>query len=425
MNLFGNYRNIKVIICVLMTSIALILRDIVGIDINQYVIFLFMSIFFIVLSKRDAHLYLAYTCGIIFGVNAYILLIGMLTIILKDFRQIKKDITFLLFFLILFLWEVCNTFLNYSSPEFSVLLLYAAYLLVFFYYFFISKVRPENKDTLLYYSLGLGVALLIVSIGILRNPMELIFDSNAESRAAMGFVDNQTRTHFYANANTIAYFSIVLLSLVLSLRKSIFKPNALFYSLLIISLLAGVLSTSRTWILLCIMILITLFLLGSSSTKFKSILISLAIFVVIVYFFPNFVTVAFDGFRSRFELGNIETAGNRTELMKEYSMFMTTHPEYVLQGTGAVYYKSIAQCSNSIHNAFQQIYVSYGLLGCVFFLLSLFISLRQREPNNSIIYYVPFISAIMFVQSIQFLNPFYLMIPIALTSVAFKIRTDI
>ena len=424
MNLLSTSQYSKnLLISIILTSFLLIIRDIIGININQYVIFLFMSLCFIVLPKREVHSYLAFTCGIIFGVNAYILIVGIGAILLKDFENTSKNLYFILFFIILVLWEVFNCFFHYTSPQFSIILLYAANLIIFFYYFFTNRNNAYNKETILFYVIGLGVTLFILSVGVLQNPLDVVFDSASDVRGTMGFSEDQTETHFYANANNLAYLSIVLLSLILSLRKQIFNSSILFYTLLFISLLGGILSSSRTWIILCALVFIIIFLMVNFKSKLKAIAISTVIIAVLIYLFPNFIIVAFDGISERFELDNLDTAGNRTELLAEYSDFMSEHAEYTLTGTGAIYYKNIAQCSNSCHNAFQQIYVAYGILGCIFFISAFIISIRKRENSCSFINYIPFISAIIFIQSIQFLNPFYLMIPIALTSVAYKIRS--
>ena len=423
MNFLNNSQDRKYLqISIILTSLLLIARDIIGVNINQYVIFLFMSLCFIVLPKREVHSYLAYTCGIIFGVNAYILIVGIGAILLKDFENVSKNLSFITFFIILIFWEIFNCFFHYTSPQFSSILLYSANLLIFFYYFFSDKTNSYNKETIFFYGLGLGITLFILSVGVLQNPLDLVFDSTSDVRGAMGFSEDQSETHFYANANNLAYLSIVLLSLVLSLRKQIFSSSVIFYPLLVLSLLGGILSSSRTWTILCALVFIVLFLYINFKSKVKAIAISVLILAVLFYLFPNFLYVAFDGIQERFELGNLETAGNRTELLEEYSDFMSEHSEYALLGTGAIYYKNIAQCSNSCHNAFQQIYVSYGILGCIFFIISFFASFQKRENSCQFINYIPFISAIIFIQSIQFLNPFYLMIPIALTSVAYKIR---
>ena len=415
---YSNY----LLISIISTSLLLIARDIIGVSINQYVIFLFMSLCFITLSKRDVHSYLAFTCGIIFGINAYILLVGIGALFLKDFTNTSKNLAFILFFIILILWETFNCIFHYASPQFSIILLYAANLLIFFYYFFANKNSAYNKETIFFYSIGLGLTLLILSVGVLQNPLDIVFDSTSDVRGAMGYTEDYTETHFFANANNLAYLSIVLLSLVLCLRTQIFQSKIIFYVLLIISLLGGILSSSRTWVLLCALLLIILFLLINFKSKLKASVVSAIILALAFYLFPMFLNIAIDGIRDRFELGNLETAGNRTALFAEYFNFMSNHSEYILSGTGAIYYKNIAQCSNSCHNAFQQIYVSYGIFGCLFFIAAFSISIRRREMSSSFINYIPFLSAIIFIQSIQFLNPFYLMIPIALTSVAYKIR---
>lgn len=422
MNLFANSTHSNsLLISIIITSLVLIIRDIVGIDINQYMIFLLMSVCFIILPKRDVHSYLAFTCGIVYGVNAYILLVGVCTILLKDSKIISKNFCFILFFLILIFWEIVNCNVHYLDPQFSNILLYAANLLVFFYYFLKPKRIASNRETLLFYSIGLGLTIFIICVGILRNPLDLVFDTASDVRGAMGFSDDHNETHFFANANNLAYLSIVLSSLVLSLRKQIFHSNVVFYTLLILSLLAGLLSSSRTWTLLCILLFILLFLLINFKTKLKAVIISFVIVAIILSIFPNFITVTFEGILGRFELDNLATAGNRTNLFNEYSNFMSSNSEYTLTGTGAIYYKDIAKCSNSCHNAFQQIYVAYGLLGCIFFISAFFMSIRNRERSCSIINYLPFIFALLFIQSIQFLNPFYLMIPVAFTSIAYKI----
>lgn len=381
-----------------------------------------MSLCFLFLPKREVHSYLAFTCGIIFGINAYILLVGIGALFLKDFKNTSKNLAFIIFFVILIIWEIFNCFFYYPSPQFSIILLYAANLLIFFYYFFTNTSNVYNKETIFFYSIGLGVTIFILSVGVLQNPLDLIFDSTSDIRMSMGFSEDHTETHFSINANNLAYLSIVLLSLVLFLRTKIFQSRIIFYALLIISLLGGILSSSRTWILLCVLVFIVLFLFINFKSKLKALAVSVVILVLALYLFPMFFNIAFDGIRERFELGNLETAGNRTVLFEEYSNFMSEHSEYILTGTGAIYYKNVAQCSNSCHNAFQQIYVAYGIFGCLFFITAFFISIRRRETSSSFLNYIPFISAIIFIQSIQFLNPFYLMIPIGLTSIAYKIR---
>ena len=127
-------------------------------------------------------------------------------------------------------------------------------------------------------------------------------------------------------------------------------------------------------------------------------------------------------FMNRLELDNISTAGNRTVLMKEYFDYMSRHVDYMISGTGAIYYKEITRCSNSCHNAFQQVYIAYGILGCIFFALTAVKSVTNHHASSNILNFLPFIVALLFIQSIQLLNPFHLMIPLAVSSLAYKIN---
>ena len=423
-NLTGDFiaTNKKLIISVLLTSIILLIRDVGGVDINQYLLFALMSIIFVSLKKSETILYLAFTCGIITGVNGYILLVGLFSVLFKDksYLQYHKSFFFLAIFILL--WESFNCFSYYPLTQLSQLLLYWGYLLIFFYYLMIDKDKMENKHVILFYSIGLSITLLVISIGVLQSPIDMIFEGEGEVRAAMGFGEDKASTHFVANANNLAYFSIVLIALIVSLKKQVFSSNIIFLTLLIIAVLAGVLSRSRTWLMLTTVLIFIEFIYrkGTARIKFLSSCISLGF--IAFYFFSDFIDSAIDGFMTRLELDNISTAGNRTVLMKEYFDYMSQHIEFMFSGTGALYYKEITQCSNSCHNAFQQIYISYGILGCMFFGATFLKSIANHHKSSNILNFLPFIVALFFIQSIQLLNPSHLMIPLAVSSLAYKIN---
>lgn len=423
-NLTGDFiaTNKKLIISVLLTSTILLIRDVGGVDINQYLLFALMSIIFVSLKKSETILYLAFTCGIITGVNGYILLVGLFSVLFKDksYLQYHKSFFFLAIFLLL--WECFNCFSYYPLTQLSQLLLYFGYLLVFFYYLMIDKDKMENKHVILFYSIGLSITLLVISIGVLQSPVDMIFEGEGEVRAAMGFGEDKASTHFVANANNLAYFSIVLIALIVSLKKQVFSSNIIFLTLLIIAVLAGVLSRSRTWLMLTTVLIFIEFISRKGTARIKFLSSCIALAFIAFYFFSDFIDSAIDGFMTRLELDNISTAGNRTVLMKEYFDYMSQHIEFMFSGTGALYYKEITKCSNSCHNAFQQIYISYGILGCMFFGATFLKSIANHHKSSNILNYLPFIVALFFIQSIQLLNPSHLMIPLAISSLAYKIN---
>ena len=414
--------NKGLVISVLLTSILIFVRDVMGVNINQYLLFVLMSIFFVSLKKNSSTLYMAYTCGIITGINGYILLVAIISIILKDIDYLKKNKSFVFLSVFILLWECFNSFSYYPLTQFGQILLYFGYLLIFFYYVMIDKDKKENKQVILFYCIGLSVTLMIICVGVLRNPLNLVFEGEGEVRAAMGFSGDSTSTHFVANANNLAYFSIVLFALLISLKKQVCSSNIIFWFLLIIAILAGILSRSRTWILLTTILVLVEFISRKGMEKIYFILSGVLLVSIAFYLFSDFVNPAIDGFLSRLVLDNMRTAGNRTVLMKEYFDYMSRHFEYMISGTGAIYYKEITNCSNSCHNAFQQVYIAYGILGCIFFLAVIIKSIANHHPSSNIFNYLPFLFALLFIQSIQLLNPFHLMIPLAVSSVAYKIN---
>lgn len=414
--------NRNAIISVLLTSIILIVRDVAGVDINQYLLFVLMSLVFVSLNRSDSMMYLAFTCGIITGVNGYILLVGIFTVIFKDNSYLQHNKSFIFLATFVLLWECLNSCFNYQSTQLDQILLYFGYLLIFFYYLMMNKNVEENKRVILFYSLGLTLTLLIICIGVLKNPLSMVFEGEGDVRAAMGFGEDSSTTHFVANANNLAYFSIVLIALLISLKKQIFSSNIIFLTLLTIAFLAGLLSRSRTWIMLMSVLIMVEFVSRKGKAKLKFLFSCIVIALVAFYFFSDFISSAIDGFLVRLELDNISTAGNRTVLMKEYFDYMLRHVEYMFTGTGAIYYKEITRCSNSCHNAFQQVYIAYGILGCVFFMSTIIKSLADHHVSSNSINYLPFMVALLFIQSIQLLNPFHLMIPLAVSSLAYKIN---
>ena len=419
-DLIANYK--KAILSVLLTSGILLVRDVAGVDINQYLLFVLMSLIFVSLSRNDAIMYLAYTCGIITGVNGYILLVGLFSVLYKDRTYLHHNKSFIFLAIFVLLWEGQNCFSYYQDTRVEQLLLYFGYLLVFFYYLLMNKDKEENKQVIFFYGIGLAVTELIICIGVLQNPINMVFEGEGEVRAAMGFGEDNSSTHFVANANNLAYFSIVLIAILISLKKQVFSSNAVFIALLVIAVVAGMLSRSRTWIMLTSVLVFIEFISRKGTARIKFLCSGAALGLVAFYFFSDFIDSAIDGFMNRLELDNISTAGNRTVLMKEYFDYMSRHVDYMISGTGAIYYKEITRCSNSCHNAFQQVYIAYGILGCILFALTAVKSVTSHHASSNILNFLPFIVALLFIQSIQLLNPFHLMIPLAVSSLAYKIN---
>ena len=412
------FKDRSFIISIIILPVILVFRDILGINVNQIMIFMTMAISVIVLPFRSALCYTAFSCGIIAGVNAYFLGVAFILLLVKS----KRSISFvrLLPVILLLVLEFLNNILILGNVNFAQLLLYASYLSIFFYFLCLKGDSILYREITVSYILGLAITLLIISFSILQNP--LIFQEGEElARGSMGVIDDDTSTHFALNANTLAYFSIALL-VILFLGYNNLKINKyLFYILLLISVISGVLSQSRTWLILVCVIFVMLIFCLNIRGKFKLLFLSMVFSLTAIIFYKDFIYIIYDSFFSRFNELNIETAGGRTEIFRNYNVFMWSNPQYVLTGTGCLQYKQVAGIENSCHNAIQQIFVSYGLVGLLIFVISYVRSMKIGNTRTSFISYIIALTPILFIQSIQFLHPHYLMLPVAMCVIASRI----
>ena len=71
-----------------------------------------------------------------------------------------------------------------------------------------------------------------------------------------------------------------------------------------------------------------------------------------------------------------------------------------------VEYRTILNVFNSIHNATQQIIVCLGIPGSVLYLIALLLPVfKVIRHKVELVYWIPFLGIVVFLQSIQFLNP--------------------
>ena len=275
-----------------------------------------------------------------------------------------------------------------------------------------------------YLSYGLFVTVSLVSIGVLKNPLDSVFFQEGASRAVMGVVDSDKLTHFALNANELAYYSVVLISILFLGRNRIKAPLLIYFVMLSAAIVSGLLSQSRTWVMAVILMVILYILQGSFSNKLKFMFWAILFIFLLYNVHSQFFDMATEGIQSRFDDASIKTAGNRTALFSEYNNSFFEHPEFWITGTGAMYYKDVIKASNSIHNGAQQIYICYGILGVLVYLSAIVVYYKKNciGIKRGIISYIPICTTLFFIQSLQFLNPFHLMLPVALTTYAIRKR---
>ena len=149
--------------------------------------------------------------------------------------------------------------------------------------------------------------------------------------------------------------------------------------------------------------------------------ISLALLIIIPYLQQE--TQIFNAFTERFEDDSMVTGTGRTDILLDYMNFLMDNPLRLLFGTGSVFYKNVCNLDHSMHNGTQQILVSYGLIGFLPMLFVLFSPVFDYFKKNKfkLAKILPLITVVLFVQTIQFLNPNNLILPFAVAMLYMKI----
>ena len=325
--------------------------------------------------------------------------------------------------LVIALWEIIMSFFVTKVN----LMNYVIYLCTIFLCIYMMHAEDVDYKQCCYaYIAGTMVLLLAVMTTAIQNTsLEAVLGGEVrigayEEREALG----GKIAVLSENANSLAYYALVAIVLAFSLIKS----EKLFGKILLTAAtlfgtVVGLFSVSRTFL---IVLILSVFLVFATRYNGKQkILLAVALGTILWIGIPYLLrsTELFDAFESRFDSDDMESGNGRINLFVEYMVFLWNNTARLFFGTGAIHYKEICQCSNSLHSGIQQFLVSYGLIG-FFPMLYVFIKpvLAYFKKNRFILQkLVPLICVVVFTQTIQFLNPFNLMLPYGIAIMYMKI----
>ena len=119
------------------------------------------------------------------------------------------------------------------------------------------------------------------------------------------------------------------------------------------------------------------------------------------------------GYITRFTDDTMTTGGNRTDKLAEYLDKFLSNARVMIFGAGCVEYKTVLDMELSVHNGTEQLLVCYGIVGTVIFLYGMLNPLLKNCKNKHVgaVYWIPTIVTLLYVQTIQFVAPTYLLMP--------------
>lgn len=407
-----NFRGKGLLITFAMGLILMLaIRDIGELSLNKYFFFIYTTVFMCV-AKRETLIYmLCFMYPLLWGLpGTYILLVAVILYFMKTRTFQKNAVILSLFFVILeILAMMC-----YPKLDITEVLQYICTIVLFFTLLFDNKEMDYRRAIELYYY-GSAVLCLILMINTLATAPSNWLDLFAKGWFRFGDVQEKENIDMIlrVNANTLAYHSVVGMACGLVLFQIQPQKTLRIFTvaIMIIHFIAGALSTSRSWMIVtAVMVLLMMFY---STKSWKTVLATALCLIVVVWGIAWYLEQnpsILEGFVTRLTDGTMQTGGGRSDVLNEYWNAFSGNSRYWIMGTGVTQYKEVLGETGSVHNAFQQIVVSYGIPGASIFLIGM-ICPGLKLARKELLYWIPFIVLLLFVQTIQFINPYTLMFP--------------
>ena len=403
-----DYKSVVFFIVVALISLLLYRRDIGGVQINKFIFLAIISIYALIADYRHVMMLTAFVLPLTNGLPGnFILPILCVFLVLKGGKKLQIPRLALVAFLLIITSEFIHIMMLSTAPDIPGFIGYCAAIFLMLFVGGADLNESDNWRNALWFSIGSAIMLSIImmnfSLILQTDIMDLdvrVGDTNAYS----GYEGMSLQT----NANNIGLYSIAAISISFALWYYKKIPIWLLVLIAIPSFIVGINSFSRTWAL-CLVLFGFLFLLFRRGKSFAPIVVLAVAIIGVYFFFTNYSSKALEVFIQRFSGDN--TAGGRTTLFTAYNDWMFTNTWSLIVGVGAQTYKEVTNLMNSTHNAFQQILLAYGLPGLAFFLYLFYKCIKKWHTPKERMVYMPLIVVLVFLQSLQFLNPVYCMFP--------------
>ncbi|MBP3763133.1 MAG: hypothetical protein J6I49_04530 [Bacteroidales bacterium] len=387
-------------------------RDVGGTETNKFIFLGITVLYALVADYSHLMMATAFLLPLANGLPGnYIFPILCVLIWIKGRKMIHASSIVWVSFALIAVSEIIHIFGFSSQPSIPSYLGYCAAIFLLLVIGGSDVNASDNSKNALAFCIGSAVMLFVILLKFSLMTNVDIYDMESRVGNAGQFYGEERMT-LGTNPNNIGLYSIATMTMAFALWYYKKIPIWLFAVLEIVAFVSGVSSFSRTWMLCLVLFgLLYLFLNKGGGRKSSSLVIFILGIVGVYYFFTRYCSSALEMFTDRFSDSSVDTAGARTVLFAEYNKWMFSHGWALLFGTGAQCYKEFTMIFNSTHNALQQIFISYGLPGLFLFLYLLYKSIKKWHVRHEYMVYLPMIVIAFFLQSSQFLNPFYCMFP--------------
>ena len=404
----------KVLIGMIILFSALLgIRDIGEIAVTKYIFVVLVGSFFLAMKPETLIASLCFFMPLFNGLPGnYIIFLWIIVFTIRT-KIVKKRVMIL--FVVYVLAEMIS---NIGLTESSIvdILSYLACLYLLFLMLHEESSRLDRIKCLECYFFGVFLFCIITLFSTLAYAPSNWLELFSKGWYRFGSLVGVNTMHIGTNANELAYYALVgfCVGLVLlTIETTNMIRRYILFAMDLSIVLIGALSTSRSYILILTLIVCLYFLISKKSIKGILVIGAAIVLIVGVISYINFAYPEFlEGFTARFtDSSTMSTGGGRTTLLHDYWNVFFSKLRFIFLGTGVVGYKEATGLYHATHNMLQQIIMCYGIpLGIVFLLVLLRPIIKYFCRINSKVLVLPIVAVVLFTQTIQFLNPWSLML---------------
>lgn len=415
----NRYIHLRFCILLVLFVILLFMRYAFQINISKGTLTVFIAVIALTGNRNEI---LAVTMSCIPLHNAVDLFVSvgicMIAYILKNSKFIKVNSAAFITLLII-TWEYIHCF-NYG---FSIKLFIVSIIPLVF----LALIMCTDMEDIDYGFIvrTMAVVTAVVCI-VMLSSLFIMADFNiAEAFTGirrLGVFSNDSKMQNLAvNPNSLGI--VCLLSITSLLQLRILEKSQKSDSLLILILLVfGIMTASRTF-LICLIMMIVLLSIGMQVNTKKSIqfLISLSVLVIIAAFilnryFPNTI----EYYIYRFQKDDI--TNGRDLLIQIYNNYISNNMDVMFFGIGLTNYEdkiiNICHISNGVpHNAVHEIIIAWGIIGIILFSIQCIVMIIQSRKvcrQQTILNYIPLFIILLKSMAGQLLTSGYTMMALVL-----------
>ena len=370
-------------------SFLFIIRDVLQLNVPRSV-FLFLAVV-ICLFFDNNHIY----CFLVFivpGANGisytFISLIIFLFLLIKN---VRFNSTILVIGLIIAVLEVISFI--YGPFNIFELVRFLGVFFVAFTYMGEFKNNYDHTKILNYFLLGFIVAMInLFGQYIMHYSFSELFSLSirfGDTTELFGYSENAILLSY--NPNGLG--TLCLLTIFTSLLMVKFQNRKIYYFLTVFSVLVGIMTQSRTFLLTFILFILVYILAEIKSVKsfLKVLTFGCVLGGICILLFATVLSSYVESLFERFETSDI--FNGRVEIFQYYFIESLKYPFRFLFGVGMQDYQGKYWYEMSCHNAIQEIMITWGVFGLflVFYLFYYIIKNAKRQNCGiSFSQYLPF-----------------------------------